>query len=287
MRRLARLEHPEDRGTTLVELTIAMAIFAMIMVGVVGTWSKTQEAYFVGSEAAEVQQNVRAAIDFMVREIRSTGRDVTNCAFDYDDQASLFLDCDSASGKIASCTTKMAGSGTPTWQTNNGLAGGGAGCANLFVMPFADATGTSIRIRSDRNSNGRIYEKGNSITTGPDADAGEEDVRYALASTSPPCLGGGDCISRRVGTTGPTEAMVAVDIAGFRLDYFPKPGAIGCTGSPPSPPPDPCPAYGLPMTQEQADSVAQIRMTITARQTTAGQTIRKTLVTDIVLKNRR
>jgi hypothetical protein len=78
--------------------------------------------------------------------------------------------------------------------------------------------------------------------------------------------------------------MVAVDISGFQLDYFPKPGATGCTGSPP---PNPCPAFTLPMTQEQADSVAQIRMTVTALQTSAGQTVRKTLITDIVLKNRR
>ena len=73
---------------------MTLALFAMVMAGVVGTWGKAQEAYFVGSESAEVQQNVRAAMDFMVRELRSTGRDATVCAFDY--ATSTTTDCDGA-----------------------------------------------------------------------------------------------------------------------------------------------------------------------------------------------
>ena len=61
----------DGRGLSLTELVVTLALFALVMVGVVGTWGKAQEAYFIGSESAEVQQNVRAAIDFMVREIRS------------------------------------------------------------------------------------------------------------------------------------------------------------------------------------------------------------------------
>jgi len=80
----AYLSHLRDeRGITLAELVVTLALFGMIMTGVMMTWSKTQQAYFVGSEAAESQQNVRAAIDFMVREMRAAGRDVTVCAFDY------------------------------------------------------------------------------------------------------------------------------------------------------------------------------------------------------------
>ena len=56
----------DTRGLSLMELVITLALFAMVMAGVVGTWGKAQEAYFIGSETAEVQQNVRAAMDFMV-----------------------------------------------------------------------------------------------------------------------------------------------------------------------------------------------------------------------------
>ncbi len=64
---------------------------------------------------------MRAAIDFMVREIRSAGRDATVCAFDY--ATSSTVDCDGV--KVANCTARLAGSGTPTWETANGLGGPG------------------------------------------------------------------------------------------------------------------------------------------------------------------
>ncbi len=80
------------RGVTLTELVITLALFAIVMAAVIGVWGKAQEAYFLGAESAEVQQNVRAAIDFMIREIRSTGRDVTTCAFDY--RTADATDCD-------------------------------------------------------------------------------------------------------------------------------------------------------------------------------------------------
>jgi type II secretory pathway pseudopilin PulG len=266
------------RGITLTELAIAMGIFAIVMLGVVGTWSKTQEAYFVGSEVAEAQQNVRTAIDFMVRELRSTGRDVTNCAFDYDATASSFLDC--SSGKVSMCGTRLAGTGPPAYDTNNGL--GGTGCQNIFAIPAAEAQQSQVRIRSDRNSNGRIAGRNNDIDVvgicDGSEDCAEEDVIYNLATTCPSGVPGA-CITRDDGT-GPV-AMVAVDITGFTLTYFPRPGFPPCLTPPCTT------AFTLPMTQQQADNVAMIGVLITARQVTAGQTITKTMSTDVMLRNRR
>ena len=73
MTRRPRESLRDARGYTLTELAVTLAIFALIMIGLISTWSKAQESYFIGSETAEVQQNVRAAIDFMVREIRAAG----------------------------------------------------------------------------------------------------------------------------------------------------------------------------------------------------------------------
>ena len=125
----------DGRGLSLTELVVTMALFALVMVGVVGTWGKAQEAYFIGSESAEVQQNVRAAMDFMVREIRSAGRDATVCAFDY--STSSTVDCDGV--KVANCTARLAGSGTPTWETANGV--GGPGCTGLVRDPLRTGDG--------------------------------------------------------------------------------------------------------------------------------------------------
>lgn len=263
----------DERGVSLTELVVTLALFALVMVGVVMTWTKAQEAYFVGSETAEVQQNVRAAIDFMVRELRSAGRDVTVCAFDYEEPGGTHDCTDSAFltlNKVANCQLKLGGN----YNASNGQ--GGTGCQNIFAIPAADATISSIRIRSDRNDNGRIVGMGNAS-----GDAAEENVKYALAAAGT-CPSGipGACITRNDGT-GPV-AMVAVDISGFQLTYYPRPGFGPCAGLP-----NPCPPFTLPMTQSQADNIAKISMTVTAVQTTAGQQISRTLVTDVVLKNRR
>lgn len=263
------------RGLSLTELVVTIALFALVMAGVVGTWSKAQEAYFIGSESAEVQQNVRAAIDFIVREIRSTGRDATVCAFDY--ATSTTTDCDGA--KVANCTTRLAGTGTPTWETANGL--GGAGCTGLYAIPYADARVNRLRIRSDRNHNGRIAGMGNAMTSPASAaDRGEEDVLYALSTTSCP-PGVPQCITRDDGT-GPV-AMVAVDINGLTFTYYPRPNFGPCAGVA-----NPCNnAFSLPLAnQAQADNIGRIRISVQAQQQTAGQTVSRTLVTEVTLRNR-
>jgi len=259
------------QGLSLTELVVTMALFAVVMAGVVGTWAKAQEAYFVGSESAEVQQNVRAAIDFMMREIRSTGRDATTCAFDY--ATSLTTDCDA--NKVANCTLRL---GAP-WSNANGL--GGPGCTGVYAIPFAQATATTLRIRSDRNSNGTIVGLSNAVTTpAAAADKSEEDVLYQLSTSNCP-PGVPQCITRDDGT-GPV-AMVAVDINGLTFTYFPRPNFGPCAGVA-----NPCNnAFTLPLSgQAQADNIGRIRITVQAQQQTAGQTISRTLVTEIMLRNR-
>jgi prepilin-type N-terminal cleavage/methylation domain-containing protein len=265
----------DDRGLTLTELVVTIALFAIVMAAVVGTWGKAQETYFIGSETAEIQQNVRSAIDFMVRELRSAGRDATVCAFDY--ATSSTTDCDGA--KVGHCTTRLVGSGTPTWETGNGL--GGPGCTGVYAIPFAQATATTLRIRSDRNHNGRIGGLSNAITSPASAaDRGEEDVLYALSTSNCP-TGVPQCITRDDGT-GPV-AMVAVDINGLTFTYFPRANFGPCAGVA-----NPCNnAFSLPFSnQAQADNIGRIRISVQAQQQTAGHTVSRTLVTEIMLRNR-
>jgi Tfp pilus assembly protein PilW len=277
----------DARGITLTELAVALGIFGMIMLGVVGTWSKTQEAYFVGSEAAEVQQNVRAAIDFMVRELRAAGRDVTNCAFDY--AGSPTLDC--SSDKVTGC--RNLPTATPP---GIGLISGGYtanGCQNIFSIPFNGSlsvgggitvsvpTASAINVRADRNDNGMIRGTANSSGT----DGADENVTYFLATSTPPCPSGVPaCIARFDGASG-TSSMVSVDIQGFTLTYFPRRGYPPC-----NPPVDPCPAFnpagGGVTSQTDADNIGRIRIMVQAVQTTAGQTVIKTLTTDVIMSNR-
>lgn len=254
-----------ERGVTLAELAVTLALFGMIMVGVMMTWSKTQQAYFVGSEVAESQQNVRAAIDFMVRELRATGRDVTVCAFDYEGPTAL--DCTAA--KVTTC--RVTRNLQATGYTANG-------CQGIFAMPFAAVTANSIQIRSDRNSNGTIAGTANSSA----ADDPAENVVYARATASPPCPSGvSACITRNDGSGA--VAMVAVDINTLAFTYYPRLGFPPCLDAT-----IPCTTpFTLPLaTQYQADNIGRIRLSITSQAMVGGDQINRQLETDIVLKNR-
>lgn len=263
--RIAFVPLRQPRGVTLVELAVTLALFGLIMVGVIGVWTKTQEAYFIGSEITEAQQNTRSAIDFMVRELRAAGRDVTVCAFDYAGSGSL--DC--TTNKATSCQTKLGGSYTS--------------CSGVFAIPFAQARVDRIQLLADRNDNGTVAGTTNSSAN----DEGSENVLYNMANSSPPCpVGVPACITRDDGT-GPV-AMVAVNIQGFTLTYYPRSGFPPCVDpNPPFTPPYPCPPFVLPLTiQQQADNIGRINIQVTAFTTVAGQPVSRTLNTDVVLKNR-
>jgi prepilin-type N-terminal cleavage/methylation domain-containing protein len=255
----------DTRGLTLTELAVTLAIFGMIMTGVMFTWSKTQQAYFVGSEAAENQQNVRAAIDFIVRELRAVGRDVTVCAFDYQGETSL--DCTAT--KVSTCRVV---------KNLQALGYTANGCQSIFAMPFASATATSIQIRSDRNENGTVAGTANASAT----DEGAENVLYALTTGAPCPAGVNACITRDDGT-GPV-AMVAVDITGLTFTYYPRPGFPPCDAIPPQ---NPCPAFALPLgSQQQADNIGRINIAVTSQTVIGGEQVNRKLETDVVLKNR-
>jgi type II secretory pathway pseudopilin PulG len=264
--RANRLPAPAgERGVALIELAVTLAIFGTIMAGVMLIWSAAQQAYFVGAEAAEHQQNLRAAIDFMVRELRATGRDVTGCAFDY--QASASRDCTQA--KVDHCRV-IRNLQSLGYTTN--------GCRGIFAMPFGQATETSFQIRSDRNDNGTVTRTANASAS----DEGAENVRYARGTGAQCPAGVKACLTRDDGA-GPIS-MVAVDIAGLTFVYYPRPGFPPCDAVPPQ---QPCPAFGLPLdSQEQADNIGRVRIAVTSRTTVGGVVVTRSLETDVVLRNR-
>jgi prepilin-type N-terminal cleavage/methylation domain-containing protein len=61
------------KGITLVELLIVLVISAILVAAVYRTFIYQQRAYTVQDQVVEMQQNVRSAINKMMREIRITG----------------------------------------------------------------------------------------------------------------------------------------------------------------------------------------------------------------------
>jgi len=256
----------DARGVTLAELAVALGLLGVIMTGVVLAWSTAQQAFFVGSAAAEHQQSIRMALDLMVRELRATGRDATACAFDYTGPTSL--DCTAA--KVTRCRIT---------RDLQALGYTDHGCRDIFAIPFGQATATSILVRSDKNDTGTIAGTANEDP----ADESAESVLYALAHGSPPCPPGvRACLTRDDGQ-GPV-AMVAVDIAGLTFTYYPRPGFPPCDAVPLH---RSCPPFSLPLgSQRQADNIGRIQITVQSEATIGGERLRRQLDTDVVLKNR-
>jgi len=67
--------NPAKNGFTLIELLIAMAITGIVSAAIYTAFQSQQKSYLTQDQVAEMQQNLRAAMDIMVREIRMAGCD--------------------------------------------------------------------------------------------------------------------------------------------------------------------------------------------------------------------
>lgn len=59
-----------ERGFSLAELLVVVAVLALILTGVIALQQQGQIAYLMGSNRVETQQNARVAMALMSREIR-------------------------------------------------------------------------------------------------------------------------------------------------------------------------------------------------------------------------
>ncbi|KKO19981.1 MAG: prepilin-type N-terminal cleavage/methylation domain-containing protein [Candidatus Brocadia sp.] len=69
------------QGFTLIELVVGLAICLILMGVAVGIFNTQRKSYIMQEQVIEMQQNVRIAIDMMVREIRMAGYDPSNSGF--------------------------------------------------------------------------------------------------------------------------------------------------------------------------------------------------------------
>jgi type IV pilus assembly protein PilW len=67
-----------NQGFTIVELMVAMVVSLLAMAAIYSTFLAQHRSYQVQGEAADMQQNIRAAMYYMQREIRMAGSDPFN-----------------------------------------------------------------------------------------------------------------------------------------------------------------------------------------------------------------
>jgi type IV pilus assembly protein PilW len=68
------------KGFTLIELLVAMTVGLVVMAGVSMTFRSQQKSYLLQEQVAAMQQNLRAAMYHMEREIRMAGCDPNQTA---------------------------------------------------------------------------------------------------------------------------------------------------------------------------------------------------------------
>ncbi|MCX5897411.1 MAG: prepilin-type N-terminal cleavage/methylation domain-containing protein, partial [Proteobacteria bacterium] len=88
-------------GFTLVELMVAITIFGFVSAAMYATYQQQQDSYLTQEQVADMQQNLRAALFFITRDLKKAGFDpseraeatldsnniarVAECRFAYDD----------------------------------------------------------------------------------------------------------------------------------------------------------------------------------------------------------
>jgi type IV pilus assembly protein PilW len=68
----------EEDGFSIVELLVALALTGIVMVAVYKSLSSQQKVYVAQDEAVSMQQDLRAVMEIMVKEIRMAGYDPTS-----------------------------------------------------------------------------------------------------------------------------------------------------------------------------------------------------------------
>jgi type IV pilus assembly protein PilW len=70
----------KQKGITLIELLVALVICAMVIGGIYRVFIAQSKAYTVQDQVIEVQQNVRSAMEILLRDLRMAGYDDDNIA---------------------------------------------------------------------------------------------------------------------------------------------------------------------------------------------------------------
>ena len=138
----------KERGFTMVELLVAMAITAVVMAAVYTLYKTQQDSYIAQDQVVEMQQNVRASLYQMARDMRMAGfnpqrapnvggfvtqlpddgggtttTNATNIAFTIDQDSNGVIDIDADDEQIAYRLDNATGAlqkfrvSDDTWQT--------------------------------------------------------------------------------------------------------------------------------------------------------------------------
>ena len=135
-----------EAGSLLLERLIALAISGAILVTTLSLWQQLQESYFRGSEAAQAQQDARAGLEVMVRDVRQASRIVAaesdrivfQSALDPPPMPQRTFDLGAVAGCALRCIRYDRGDGAGLQPIADDIAVGG------LIFAYRDATNTLL-----------------------------------------------------------------------------------------------------------------------------------------------
>ena len=127
-----------EKGFTLVELLVTVAMMVVVMAGVYLVFYSQQKSYTVQEQVAEMQQNLRGAMYLMAKEIKMAGCNPTGQA-----QAGI----STAAAKSIHFTMDLRGKGTDTPNGNTSDENENITYALADILPTSSGDGVMEIVR--------------------------------------------------------------------------------------------------------------------------------------------
>ena len=162
-----------EQGFTLIELLIAMALALVVIGSLASTFIIQQKTYNAQEQIAEMNQNGRAAIDMMTREIRMTGYGVPK--LDPASDLSSWIDSTWVSGVTMDSNPKIVEGGSSPDAIHvaacfDGPAGSLSAAASKGDTSITLGSGEGSEFNTTRKKVIRIGELESAVVTGISSD---------------------------------------------------------------------------------------------------------------------
>jgi type IV pilus assembly protein PilW len=129
-----------NQGFTLVELLVTLVVSGVVMAGIFSTFYSQHTSYLNQEQMVSMQQNLRAAMYMMEREIRMAGHDPNG------DSGAGIVTANAGSIRIAQDLTNNAGTEIPDGDV------GEPGEDITYSLADADSDGDMDLVRTDHNA---------------------------------------------------------------------------------------------------------------------------------------